>query len=152
MLCTDFLHLSFYTPTFCRAQCAVALGWCISDELISFKLNFTYGQANTWEQPWQSGTPPTKLQLQWCITSHPSALAGMRQGRARYTHVSDIRQGQTRFVLEILSGGNRAHTGMIRLDLKCLQEFVHMGNEVKNLILLKAHLSLPYRDPRDNET
>ncbi len=27
-----------------------------------------------------------------------------------------------------------------------------MGNEVEKLILLKAHLSLPYQDLRDNET
>lgn len=66
--------------------------------------------------------------------------------------MSDIRQGQARFVFELLSGGNRAHIGMIGLNLKCLQEFVHMGNEVKKLILLKAHLSLPDQDLRDNET
>lgn len=41
---------------------------------------------------------------------------------------------------------------MIGLDLKCLEEFVHMGNEVKKLILLKARLSLPYQDLGDNET
>lgn len=54
-------------------------------------------------------------------------------------------------VFELLNGGNRAHIGMIGLDLKCLQEFVHMGNEVKKLTLLKAHLSLPYQDLGDNE-
>lgn len=71
----------------------------------------------------------------------------MRQGRARYRVVSDIRQGQARFVFEVLSGGSRAYIGVIGLDLKCLQEFVHTGNEVKKLVLLKAHLSQPHQDP-----
>lgn len=65
-------------------------------------------------------------------------MAGVRQGRARNTHVSDVRRGQGKLP-ELLSGCNRAHIGVIGLDLKCLKEFDHIGNEVKNCILLKVH-------------
>lgn len=86
------------------------------------------------------------------ITSHQSQLVSVCRGKPWYTHVSDMHKGQTRFVFELLSGGNRAHIGMAGLDSKYLQEIVHMEHEVKKCSLMKTHQILPHQNLRHKET